>query len=266
MFGSLTPVVKNLLLINIAVFFFNSMLGGYLNDKLSFYSFLSDNFAPYQLFTYMFLHGGFFHLFSNMLGLFVFGPLLERFWGSQRFLQFYLITGIGAGLIYAFINLYEFNHLKTQAENYYENPSPGEFFAFLREHYPMYTKDQRTNYIALSYAENPDSEEFTKESIQQVMRVTNATITNSSMLGASGAIFGILLAFGMLFPNTELFLLFPPIPIKAKYLVTFYGLETLYAGIQKAQGDNVAHFAHLGGMLVAFILLKIWQNKRDSFY
>ena len=86
------------------------------------------------------------------------------------------------------------------------------------------------------------------------------------MIGASGAVFGILFAFGYLFPNTQLMLLIPPIPIKAKYLVTFYGLYELYAGIQRAPGDNVAHFAHLGGMLIAFILLKIWQDSRRNFY
>ena len=266
MFGNLTTVVKNLLLINVVVFFINLFLDGFLNDKLSFYSYLSENFAPYQLFTYMFLHGGGFHLFSNMLGLFVFGPMLERFWGSTRFLKFYLITGIGAGLIYSFVNLYEFNKLENEANHYIENPSPGEFYAFLRNHYPNYTRDSRTNYVALSYAEDPENESLIKESIYEVSRVANSIITVSSMLGASGAIFGILLAFGMLFPNTELFLLFPPIPIKAKYLVTFYGLYTIYAGIQKAPGDNVAHFAHLGGMVIAYILLKIWQNKRNSFY
>jgi membrane associated rhomboid family serine protease len=86
------------------------------------------------------------------------------------------------------------------------------------------------------------------------------------LIGASGAVFGILFAFGFLFPNTELFLIFPPIPIKAKYLVTFYGLYELYAGIQNVPGDNVAHYAHLGGMLIAFILLKIWQKNSTRFY
>jgi membrane associated rhomboid family serine protease len=86
------------------------------------------------------------------------------------------------------------------------------------------------------------------------------------MVGASGAIFGILLAFGMLFPNTVLMLLFPPIPIKAKYFVAIYGLFELFAGIQRTAGDNVAHFAHLSGMLVAFVLIKIWNNDRRKFY
>lgn len=266
MFGNLTPVVKNLLLVNVGMFLVNMLLKGVLNEYLSFYSYLSPHFAPYQLFTYMFLHGGGFHLFSNMLGLFVFGPMLERFWGGTRFLKFYLITGIGAGLIYSLVNLYEFNQLENQAQRYIENPSPTEFFTFLRDHYPNYTRDGRTNFIALNYAEDPENENLIKESILEVNRLTNFMISESSMLGASGAVFGILLAFGMLFPNTELFLLFPPIPIKAKYLVAFYGLYTIYAGIQRAPGDNVAHFAHLGGMLIAYILLRIWKGQRNSFY
>jgi len=266
MFRNLTPVVKNLLLINIVVFFLDSLLNGMPNHYLSFYSYLSDKFAPYQLFTYMFLHGGFWHLFSNMFGLFIFGPMLERFWGSQRFLQFYIITGIGAGLIYSLVNLYEFNNLENRAREYAENPAPGMFFSFLRDYYPNYAYDSQINDIAVSYAENADNRSLESSSIAFVQGLSEQRINDSSMLGASGAIFGILLAFGMLFPNTELFLLFPPIPIKAKYLVAFYGIYTIFAGVQKAPGDNVAHFAHLGGMIVAFVLIKIWQSNRHNFY
>jgi len=266
MFGSLTPVVRNLLLINVVVYFLDSMLmSGMLNDNLSFYSYLSDRFAPYQLFTYMFLHGGFWHLLSNMFGLFIFGPMLERFWGSQRFLQFYLITGIGAGVIYSMVNLYEFQKLENTAEEYIQSPAPDLFFSFLRDYVPNYSADNQISEIAIGYAENPDSQLYEQNSIAVVRSLSGRIINNSSMLGASGAIFGILLAFGMLFPNTELFLLFPPIPIKAKYLVAFYGIYTIYA-IERSPGDNVAHFAHLGGMVVAFVLIKIWRSNRRNFY
>jgi len=266
MFANLTPIVRNLLLINIVVYLLNSFLGDFLNEKLAFYSYLSDNFAPYQLVTYMFLHGSWMHLFSNMFGLFIFGPLLERFWGGQKFLKFYLITGIGAGILYSLINLYEFKKLENTVDTYVESPAPEEFFSFLRDYYPNYTRDNQISDVAISYAENPDNRSYEEDSIAVVNQLSNWTINNSSMLGASGAIFGILMAFGLLFPNTELFLLFPPMPIKAKYLVIFYGLYSLYGGIEKASGDNVAHFAHLGGMLVAFILLKIWQDDRGNFY
>ena len=266
MFGNLTPVVKNLLLINIVVYFLDSLLDGMPSHYLSFYSYMSDKFAPYQLFTYMFLHGGIWHLLSNMFGLFIFGPLLERFWGSQRFLQFYIITGVGAGVIYSLVNLYEFKQLENRADQYISAPAPDEFFSFLRDYYPNYSLDDRINEIAIGYAENPENQNYQEGSKAVVRGLSSSTINNSSMLGASGAVFGILLAFGMLFPNTELFLLIPPMPIKAKYLVAFYGIYTIFAGIERAPGDNVAHFAHLGGMVVAFILIKIWQSNRQNFY
>lgn len=265
MFGNLTPVVRNLLLINIVAYFLDTLLNGLPNHYLSFYSYMSDNFAPYQLFTYMFLHGGFMHLLSNMFGLFIFGPMLERFWGSQRFLQFYIITGVGAGVIYSLVNFYEFNKLENAVEQYVESPAPDVFFSFLRDYYPRYSTEDRINEIAVGYADNPDDRSYEQASISVVRGLSERTINDSSMLGASGAVFGILLAFGMLFPNTELFLLFPPMPIKAKYLVAFYGIYTIFAGIERAPGDNVAHFAHLGGMVVAFILIKIWQSGRHKF-
>jgi len=268
MFGNLTPVVKNLLLINIVVFLIDDYLfDGALNRYLSFYSYLSDHFAPYQLFTYMFLHGGFMHLLSNMFGLFIFGPMLERFWGSQKFLKFYLITGIGAGIIYSLVNLYEFKQMESHANGYAQNPSPGNFFSFVRQHPPpSFSLASQLNDFAGEYAGQDESDQLDRKSIRFVNAIVQEIETLSSMLGASGAIFGILLAFGMLFPNTELFLLFPPMPIKAKYRVAFYGIYTIFAGIQRAPGDNVAHFAHLGGMVVAFILIKYWQSNRQNFY
>jgi len=266
MFARITPVVRTLLIINVAAYFLNYLLGDFINQYLSFYSYMSPNFYPFQLLTYMFLHGSLMHLFSNMLGLFVFGPLLEQFWGGKRFLAFYLITGVGAGIIYSGVNYYELNQLKNHAQQYIENPSPGDYYTFLREHLPNYTYDREISRTAQLYAENEENQRLEAQTTTFVSSYTEYTIQKSRMLGASGAIFGILLAFGMLFPNTELFLLFPPIPIKAKYLVTFYGLYTIYAGIQKAPGDNVAHYAHLGGMVVAFILLRMWRNQRNKFY
>jgi len=181
-------------------------------------------------------------------------------------LKFYLITGVGAGILYSLVNLYEFKKLESTVDNYIESPAPESFFSFLRDYYPNYALDNRIGDAAVNYAENPASRDYEDASVAIVSQLSSWTINNSSMLGASGAIFGILMAFGLLFPNTELFLLFPPMPIKAKYLVIFYGLYSLYGGIEKAAGDNVAHFAHLGGMLVAFILLKIWQDDRGNFY
>lgn len=203
MFGRLTPMVKNLLIVNVGVFLIGLILFSDINVYLALYPFDSPYFKPYQLFTYMFAHGGFGHILFNMIGLMVFGSILEQFWGSNKFLIFYMITGIGAALVYS-----GFNH--------FEVFGPSE--------------------------------------------------TLSSMVGASGAVYGLLMACAMLFPNTELMLLFPPIPIKMKWLAIGLGAIALYSSFTQDPGDNVAHLAHLGGMLFAFIMLKIWQKDRNDFY
>jgi membrane associated rhomboid family serine protease len=211
----------------------------------------------------MFLHAGFGHLLGNMFALFIFGPMLERFWGSKKFFIFYMVTGVGAGILYGVVNFIEMRQLESAAEQYIQNPNYEGFVSFVQEN-AGYAYRQWYDFID-AYGENPSKQEFIDGSIQRVKEVVRFQ-GNVPLIGASGAVFGILFAFGFLFPNTELFLLFPPIPIKAKYLVTFYGLYELYAGIQNVPGDNVAHYAHLGGMLIAFILLKIWQKDNTRFY
>jgi membrane associated rhomboid family serine protease len=210
----LTPVIRNLIMINAIVFLFQSLApvkefidcidpgnpANYPMDVVSGYLAMwfpqSDCFKPYQLFTYMFLHGGFMHIFFNMLTLAFMGPILENFWGAKKFLLFYMICGVGAGV---------FNMLVTT------------FFGL--ESY-------------------------------------------SVMMGASGAIYGVLMGFGMLFPNMEIMLLIPPIPIKAKYLVFVLGGMTFLMD----RGGNVAHFAHLGGIIFAFILIRAWRSQGGGYY
>ena len=157
-----------------------------------------------------------------MFALFIFGTTLEKYWGSKRFLIYYMVSGIVAYFFYFFINgiqLYQFT---------------GSFFPAI------------------------EAVNMAGRSAQLIYYVP--------VVGASGAVFGILLAFGMLFPNTQLMLLFPPIPIKAKYFVMIYGAIELYSGLANNPVDNVAHFAHLGGMLFGFILIKYWQKNSNSFY
>jgi membrane associated rhomboid family serine protease len=266
MFGRVTPIVKNLLIANIGIYFISSFLKLNINDFLSLRNLHSDHFLPYQYFTYMFLHGSTWHLLSNMFGLFIFGPLLEQFWGPKRFLIFYLATGIGAGVLYSGINYLETNSFASAVEKYHENPSPAEFKYVLdkKAHIDVERNPQLNSFI-YDYSDHPDDPQYIDES-KQVLSEVLYLKSNSQMVGASGAIFGILLAFGMLFPNTTLILLFPPIPIKAKYFVMIYGCIELFSGIQKGSGDNVAHFAHLSGMLVAFLLLKYWQKDRKKFF
>lgn len=252
-------MVRNILIINVVVFILQDRL--FNSAEFALYYFGSDYFRPVQLLTHMFMHGGVGHLFSNMFSLFIFGPLLERYWGAQRFLTFYLITGLGASLLYLGVRAYELNQLKEDTVQYIESPSPVAFNNYMDQHVGTGAGRQ----IAIAYQRDPDNPEYiegTKDVISNMFK----RIYNSPLVGASGAIFGILMAFGLLFPNLELFLLFLPIPIKAKYFVLLYGAYELYAGFNRVPGDNVAHFAHLGGMLFAYILVRMWQRSDYQDY
>jgi membrane associated rhomboid family serine protease len=188
---SITPLVRTIIIINVIVFLAQNLLEGlYVTQYLSLWDFKSGLFRPYQFFTYMFAHGSFLHIFFNMLAFASFAPILESYWGEKKFLSFYIITGIGAGVIYAIFN--------------YFFPGNGGY-----------------------------------------------------MLGASGALYGILMAFGLQFPNLEIMLLFPPIPLKAKYMVFVMGFIT-YA---MDRSGSVAHLAHFGGALVAYLVMTYWRSQ-----
>jgi len=245
-FRNIPPVVKNLLIINGLFYLATILLKGQgldLTELLGLHYFQSDGFKPHQLVTYMFMHSSvdFTHILFNMFAVWMFGRVLEGVWGSKRFLIFYMVTGVGAGLIQllvAYIRLIPI----------YNALSPEEINFVLTQGYDL--------------AQNGGSSIFLNNPI-----VHDAIwLINTTTVGASGAVFGILLAFGMLFPNTELMLLFPPIPIKAKWFVLGYGALELYSGFANNPNDNVAHFAHLGGMLFGFILIKMWQKDRGRFY
>ncbi len=259
---SLTPVVRNLLILNIVFFIVDAYIVN-LTPGFALYSLKSPAFMPYQFVTYMFLHGNIGHIFSNMFGLIIFGPMLERIWGAKRFLIFYFVTGIGAGLLFSAIDLYETSQLQAAVNTYLQYPTPEGLVDFMSQHAKgLY---QANLDFLNKFEESPKDTRYIQDSVSFIQGFYQQQVS-VPMVGASGAIFGILMAFGLLFPNTELFLLFIPFPIKAKYFVAFYGLYELYAGIQNAQSDNVAHFAHLGGMLFAFILLKVWGSERNKFY
>jgi membrane associated rhomboid family serine protease len=240
-FGGTPPVVKNLIYINVVMLVATWALGysfGYdLNEKLGLFFFKSSNFQPYQYITYMFMHGGIAHIFFNMFALWMFGRVLENVWGSKRFLFYYLVTGIGAAVVQTLVNYIEFQYLASKLDPEQLNIIMDQGLDLMR---------QGKNYA------------------DPTIGGLNS-ILNAPTVGASGAVFGILLAFGMLFPNTELMLLFPPIPIKAKWLVIIYGGLELYMGISQTN-SNIAHFAHLGGMAFGFFLIKYWNKKRTTFY
>lgn len=216
-FSFLPVVVKNLLIINAILYLADVVLvrfGINLSDLLGLHFFMASGFYPFQLLTYMFMHGNFSHLFFNMFALWMFGNTLENIWGSKRFLIYYLLCGLGAGLIQEGVQYIEY---VTTLSNY-QNVNMGGSIV------PM---SQYLNYM--------------------------------TTVGASGAIYGLLLAFGMMFPNSMIYLYFL-FPIKAKWFVIGYAVIELLTGVFST-GDHVAHFAHLGGMLVGFIIITIWKKK-----
>ena len=258
---NLTPAAKNILILNGIIFIFTS---NYIIESFGLRYILSENFQPYQFLTYMWIHAGFSHLFSNMFAVIVFAPILERVWGSRKFFIFYLITGVGAGVLYTGVNFVENFNLENKILRYVSQPSPEAFRKlFLDEGKEYY--NQVYNFIEEEYSTNPTSSKNKDKSIQYAYDLLNAK-TDIPMVGASGAVFGILLAFAMLFPNMQLMLLIPPIPIKAKYLVLVYGFYELWSEFNRMPGDNVAHLAHLGGMLIAYIILRYWKNKYGTYY
>lgn len=257
---SLTPVVRALLIINVLVSF---VANETIIQQYGLHSFLSDEFNPVQLLTHMFLHSGFNHIFSNMIGLVIFGPMLERYWGARRFTFFYFFCGFGAALLFSGINYFEIRDVYEAVREYRANPTPDAFISFIDGN-AVSLYDRVATFIE-QFRQQPRSQRLIEGSLQIVNRLY-ADQVDQPMVGASGAIFGVIMGFGLLFPNTELFLLFLPIPIKAKYLVFFYGAFELYSGVYQTQTDNVAHFAHIGGMLFAFILVKYWNSQRKTFY
>ncbi|MES2285708.1 MAG: rhomboid family intramembrane serine protease [Bacteroidota bacterium] len=234
-------VVKNLLIIN-GLFFlttlvFETQLNFDLSDYLGLHYPLAESFRPWQLVSYMFMHGNFMHLFFNMFALWMFGNTLENYWGPKRFLIYYMATGIGAGIIQLLVTHFRLMSLYSQIS------------------------EEGLNFVITKGSEIYQSGQNFSDPIAGKINL----LMNSVTIGASGAVFGILLAFGMLFPNTLLYIYFA-IPIKAKWFVVLYGAVELYSGIANSSGDNVAHFAHLGGMLFGFILIKFWQKRRNNTY
>ena len=215
------PVVtKNLIAINVLMFLaFKAFerLGVDLNNLLGLHLFLAPDFSPYQLVTYMFMHGGFTHILFNMYAVWVFGSILERVWGPSRFLFFYLATGIGAGLLQEAV---QYIYFTMNLAQYAQVNMGGGLIIPMVEYLNMWTT-----------------------------------------VGASGAVYGILLAFAMTFPNEQLFMIPFPFPIKAKYFVMIFGALELVTGLSNNVGDNVAHFAHLGGMIFGLVLILYWRKK-----
>ncbi len=215
-------ITKNLIIINI-LFLLGTIVAQSYGIDLTYYLglhfFMADNFNLVQLFTYMFMHGGFTHLFFNMFAVWMFGRILEQVWGPKRFLFYYILCGVGAGVIQ---ELVQFIHYEVTLSAF-DSINTGAAIIPMSEYLNLMTT-----------------------------------------VGASGAVYAILLAFGMTFPNQQIFIFPLPVPIKAKYFVIGYALIELYSGFANSANDNVAHFAHLGGMIFGFILIMYWRKKNNN--
>lgn len=219
--SNMPTVTKNLLIVNVLAFFATYVLNGYgvnLNKLFGLHFFMASDFHFYQLFTYMFMHAGLEHIFFNMFAVWMFGRVLEQIWGAKRFLFYYIVCGIGAGLCQELVQYIEYMTTLSQYDG-----------------------------VTISGV------------VWQMADYLNLWNT----VGASGAVYGILLAYGVLFPNSEMFIFPLPFPIKAKYFVIGYAAIELGLGLLRP-GDSVAHFAHLGGMLFGFLLIMHWRKKRND--
>jgi membrane associated rhomboid family serine protease len=221
-FQVIPPVIKNLIIANVLVFFAQQIFPN-MDNLFALHDIHSVYFKPYQLITYLFMHGGIEHILFNMFALWMFGSILENVWGGKRFLTFYILCGLGSAAL----------HLVVL---YYEMAPVMETFHLL----PL--------------------------SDQQDLLYSNTFRVNEATIGASGAVFGCLAAFGYLFPNSLIYLYFF-VPIKAKWFVLFYAGMELFFGIRNSAGDSVAHWAHLGGAIVGLILVIYWNksNKRNFY-
>jgi membrane associated rhomboid family serine protease len=260
-----TPMVKNILIINLGIYILQSLLNLDLGEIFGLRVVFAEEFRIFQFLTYMWIHSSdFWHVFGNMFAVLIFGPMLEQIWGSKRFLIFYLACGIGAGVLFGAADFAEKLSMKNDTRAYLADPNPEDFKLYILDHGSHLDRLDRLNDFADDYYDHPESDQLIFES-KQIVDGIYQLFSNIPMVGASGAVFGILMAFAMLFPNTTLYLYFA-IPVKAKYVVFAYAMFEIYAELNRSPGDNVAHLAHLGGMVIAFFMLKYWQRNANRFY
>jgi len=229
-----TDVVKNLLIINVLIFFGTLVLPPEIKEWFKLYPPMSDQFKPVQLITHMFMHGSPMHLFFNMFGLFMFGPPLENLWGPKKFLFFYLVAGFGAAALHLGVNYFEYLSL-------------------------MKSMDPES--ISLVLQKGGDVMLGGQQYTDPILAKLNSVI-NTPVVGASGALYGVLVGYGMNFPNAKLALIFFPVPIKAKYFIPGLLALDLLGGFTGFSifGQNIAHFAHVGGALFGLLLILYWRK------
>ena len=238
--GRITEIVKHLLIINIIFFFASSVLGEIMYDLFAMHYPNNPNFFIWQPITHMFMHGDLTHIMFNMFGLWMFGTPLEQMWGKQKFIFFYISAGLGAVLLQTIIYHFDVVSVNQILSEY--GLSKGEIDLFYE------TGRLNTSLI---------------QSIGEDRLFSGIQSFKALMVGASGALYGILVAFAMLFPNVQLMLLFPPIPVRAKYLVPILILFDLFFGFTSYSVGPIAHFAHIGGAITGFIMM--WYWKKNNF-
>lgn len=240
--GRITETIKALIIVNVIFFLGTQVLGETAYNLFSLYYYESPNFRFWQPLSHMFMHGGFMHILFNMYALWAFGSPLEQIWGRKKFLFFYFSAGLGAALIHTLVNYYQF-HSGYQALMAF-GLNDGQIMEMLA------SGQYRTDLL----------EVIPQEKIQAFYNSYHIPA-----VGASGAIYGVLVAFGMMFPNSELMLIFFPIPIKAKYFIPGLILLDLFSGVTgfSVFGQGIAHWAHIGGALFGFIMA--WYWKKNSF-
>ncbi|MCD4773534.1 MAG: rhomboid family intramembrane serine protease [Bacteroidales bacterium] len=267
-FRVLPPVVKNLLIIN-GVFFLATITlqnawGIDLVDYLGLHYIASEKFSVFQFITYMFMHGGFSHILFNMFALWMFGNVLENVWGPKRFLTYYIITGIGAAIVHYVVFYFQVSPVLDAIQDFVQNPSNIKVKEFLdSSNFQISSYEMQNHYQTFVRSYNNligSNPERALQTAIDYMSIYKTDFLNAPVvIGASGAVFGILLAFGMMFPNSLIYIYFA-FPIKAKYFVIIYGAIELFSGFYDTT-SNVAHFAHLGGMIFGFFLIKYWKKK-----
>lgn len=246
MFSQLTPATKNIIIINV-IFFVGTFLLQNLNidleSLLAGYFPLSPNFRSWQIITHMFMHGSILHIAFNMMTLWSFGPVLEQVLGQKKFLILYFASGLGGFALYNIWNYYEVSQIT--------NFLTGQAYD-IHEIY-KYADNSYSGEMPIS-----TNSEAVRDAAQQLF-----IILKTPMVGASGAIFGVIAAFSTLFPDAKLMFMFIPFPIKAKYLTPIIIVVSLFLGFRQFSGDNIAHFAHLGGALIGFLYIWSWKKNRD---
>lgn len=270
-FRVLPPVVKNLLIINTLAFVAMLSLekaGIDLTAILGLHYPGASHFRAWQFVTYMFMHGGFTHILFNMFALWMFGNVLENVWGPKRFLSFYMITGMGAGLTYIVWISFSVAPQLSLINHVIEDPSISNLSDLIAQHrfaVSQYSGTIWSDFLQFqdnvkAFELNPHNNLAAQKIVTYLSEYKAYFLNQHVVVGASGAVFGLLLAFGMMFPNSLIYVYFA-IPVKAKWFVIFYGAAELFSGVYNRPGDNVAHFAHLGGMLFGYLILLYWKKK-----